>query len=107
MGKYLNRAKVCIIPFKKNNLSKYILPNKVFEYSAIGKPFILTDFNLELKDLNPDFLIAKNYKDFSNLILNQIENPLDSKKLQKFASKYEWSLISKQFKSMILSIIKK
>ena len=107
MGKYLNRANVCIIPFKKNNLSKYILPNKVFEYSAIGKPFILTDFNLELKDLNPDFLIAKNYKDFSKLILNQIENPIDSKKLQKFASKYEWSLISKQFKSMILSIIKK
>lgn len=107
MGKYLNHAKVCIIPFKNNNLSKCILPNKVFEYSALGKPFILTEFNPELKDLNPDFLIAKNYKEFLGLILEQLKNSYDSDKLQKFASKYEWSLISKQFKSMILSTIKK
>ena len=51
IGKYLNYADVCIIPFQKNELSQYILPNKLFEYSLMKKPIIMTDFNKDLKNL--------------------------------------------------------
>ena len=61
MSNYLSYAKVCIIPFEQNYLSSCILPNKIFEYSVLEKPFIMTEFNNELKDLHSDILIAKNY----------------------------------------------
>ena len=107
IGQYLNYAKVCIIPFKRNNLSKFILPNKIFEYSILEKPFILTNFNFELKDLNPDFLIAKDHFEFSKLILEQIDNPMNAQRLKAFASKYEWNQISSQYRAMILDNLKK
>ena len=107
IGQYLNYAKVCIIPFKRNNLSKFILPNKIFEYSILEKPFILTNFNFELKDLNPDFLIAKDHFEFSKLILEQIDNPMNTQRLKAFASKYEWNQISSQYRAMILDNLKK
>jgi len=107
IGKYLNYAKVCIIPFQKNNLSKFILPNKIFEYSILEKPFVITNFNPELKDLNPEFIIAKTYFEFSKLILEQIENPKNTQKLKIFASKFEWKKISSQYRLMILDNLKK
>ena len=107
IGKYLSYAKVCMIPFKKNNLSKFILPNKIFEYSILGKPFILTDFNSELKDLNSNFLIAKNQTQFSKLILDQIKNPTNNEQLKIFASNYEWKKISFKYRAMILDILEK
>ena len=107
IGKYLNYAKVCIIPFQKNNLSKFILPNKIFEYSILEKPFVLTNFNPELKDLNSEFVIANTYFEFSKLILEQIENPKNTQKLKTFASNFEWKKISSQYRLMILDNLKK
>ena len=71
------------------------------------KPFILTNFNFELKDLNSDFLIAKNDEEFLELILEQIDNPMNTQKLKAFASKYEWNQISSQYRAMILDNLKK
>ena len=105
IGKYLSYAKVCIIPFQKNNLSKFILPNKIFEYSVLGKPFILTDFNSELKDLNSNFLIAKDQIHFTKLISDQIKNPVSNEQLKIFASNYEWEKISSKYRKMILDIL--
>ena len=107
IGKYLNYAKVCMIPFKKNNLSKFILPNKIFEYSILEKPFVLTNFNPELKDLSPELLIAETQFEFSKLILEQIENPKDTQKLKTFASNFEWKEISSQYRSIILDNLEK
>jgi len=107
IGSYLNYAKVCIIPFKRNNLSKFILPNKIFEYSILEKPFILTNFNHHLKDLHSDLLIANNEQEFSQLIDSQINNPYDTSKLKNFALNFEWKKISHQYRKLILETIKK
>ena len=106
IGTYLNYAKVCMIPFQRNKLSKFILPNKIFEYSILEKPFILTNFNSELKDLSSKLLIANNSFEFSHLILEQIQNPYDTQTLKKFASKFEWKQISAQYRLMILDQLK-
>ena len=106
IGSYLTYAKVCIIPFRRNNLSKFILPNKIFEYSILGKPFILTNFNYCLKDLHPDLLIANNEEEFMQLIDSQINNPYDTSKLKNFALNFEWKKISHQYRKLILKTIK-
>ncbi|RYF95817.1 MAG: glycosyltransferase family 1 protein, partial [Chitinophagaceae bacterium] len=41
---------VCVIPFKKDEVSANIFPLKLFEYLGAGKPVIATDFNLDLRD---------------------------------------------------------
>ena len=102
IGKYLNYADVCIIPFKKNELSQYILPNKLFEYSLMKKPIIMTDFNKDLKNLNENFIIASSHFEFSKLIIDQIKNPQKLEELKLFAKNYEWSKISSEFRNFIL-----
>ena len=102
IGKYLNYADVCIIPFQKNELSRYILPNKLFEYSLMKKPIIMTDFNIDLKNLNENFIIASSHFEFSKLIIDQIKNPQKLEELKLFAKNYEWSKISSEFRNFIL-----
>jgi len=102
IGKYLNYADVCIIPFQKNELSQYILPNKLFEYSLMKKPIIMTDFNKDLKNLNENFIIASSHFEFSKLIIDQIKNPQKLEELKLFAKNYEWSKISSEFRNFIL-----
>jgi len=41
---------IAIIPFKKDDVSTTIFPLKLFEYLGAGKPVILTDFNIDLRD---------------------------------------------------------
>ena len=89
IGSYLKYAQVCIIPFKKNKLSQFILPNKIFEYSVLEKPFVLTNFNDDLKELSSDLLIANNDEEFSKLIVTQIKNSYDTSKLKDFALNFE------------------
>jgi len=107
IGLYLSYADLAIIPFLKNSLSEFILPNKIFEYSILEKQFIMTNFNKELKDLNSEFLIAQNKEEFKRLILEDRNNSYKTKILKKFALDYDWNKISQQYQKFIKSIIKK
>ena len=107
IGLYLSYADLAIIPFLKNSLSKFILPNKIFEYSILEKQFIMTNFNEELVELNSQFLIAQNKEDFKQLILDCKETPFNTKILKDFASDYDWHKISIQYQKLIKSILKK
>jgi len=107
MGAYLSYAKICIIPFLRTNLSKSILPNKVFEYSLLKKPFIMTDFNRDLNTLHHSILIANNHKQFKDFVKQQMLNPYDTKELQNFTFDYRWDKISEKYKKFLISSLKK
>ena len=107
IGNHLSYSQLAIIPFLKNSLSEFILPNKIFEYSILEKKFIMTNFNKELKDLSPHFLIAQDKEQFKELIIEKTQNPYDTKLLKDFASNYSWTKISQQYQKFIQSIIKK
>ena len=101
----MSYADVCIIPFLKNSLSNSILPNKIFEYSLLEKPFVMTNFNEELSDLHSDILISKTSQEFKDLIIKQSINQYNTKNLKNFALKYDWKIISKKYQDFISSII--
>ena len=73
-----------------------------FEYSLMKKPIIMTDFNIDLKNLNENFIIASSHFEFSKLIIDQIKNPQKLEELNLFAKNYEWSKISSEFRNFIL-----
>ena len=104
---YLFEANVCIIPFIKNELTESVLPNKLFEYSAAGKPSVMTNFNAYLSEFS-DFVSITSEKDkFLNKIKNQIENPQSEKKLKEFAMNFDWGMISIEYYDYIKNITEK
>ena len=98
---YLLGADVCIIPFIKNELTKSVLPNKLFEYSATGKPSVITNFNNSLNEFSDFVSIISDKKEFVNEINNQINNPRSPKSLKVFAKKFDWNIISSEFYELI------
>jgi len=59
---YLSFSDACIIPFKADNITKYVNPLKVYEYLAMGKPVVATDME-ELGSL-PGILISRDFQGF-------------------------------------------
>ncbi|MBI4685918.1 MAG: glycosyltransferase family 4 protein [Nitrospirae bacterium] len=39
----IRRSKLCLIPFRKNLITAFAVPNKLFEYMALGKAFVYPD----------------------------------------------------------------
>ena len=104
---YLFEANVCIIPFIKNELTESVLPNKLFEYSAAGKPSVMTNFNAYLSEFSDYVSITSEKDKFLNEIKNQIENPQSGEKLKEFAMSFDWGMISIEYYDYIKKITEK
>ena len=104
---YLFEANVCIIPFIKNELTESVLPNKLFEYSAAGKPSVMTNFNAYLSEFSDYVSITSEKDKFLNEIKKQIENPQSGEKLKEFAMSFDWSMISIEYYDYIKKITEK
>ena len=104
---YLFEANVCIIPFIKNELTESVLPNKLFEYSAAGKPSVMTNFNAYLSEFSDYVSITSEKDKFLNEIKKQIENPQSGEKLKEFAMSFDWGMISIEYYDYFKKITEK
>jgi glycosyltransferase involved in cell wall biosynthesis len=111
---YVELADLCLMSFDINNVTKDIMPIKIFEYMAQKKPILsnsLPSVVYELKDKS-DIIFAKNQTDLIEKI-----TPLSKKKkeLQEIGQKgfelvkkeYTWKKLLKDFKIMSLKMLKK
>lgn len=97
---------VCMIPFKKDEVSATIFPLKLFEYLGAGKAVVSTNFNPDLSDYTEDTVIyCKDYQEFSHAIdiSLKLDHPGDREKRLKIASENTWHKRLSDFSALIFN----
>ncbi len=82
---YLQCFDCCIIPYKKNILTKSIYPLKINEYLAAGKPVVTTDFSDDIISFSDVAYVSNDRESFITLIDRAIQEDNVHKKHQRLA----------------------
>lgn len=108
---FVAAADICLLPAYNNKVMQDIVPIKMYEYMASGKPVISTklpgiikefgyDNGIEYVD-NPGEVIEKAIR----LSENKKELIEDGSRGRKFVEKYSWDNITQEFETILKSII--
>ena len=87
--KYISAMDVCLIPFKRNEITQNALPLKLFEYMACGKPVISSEIPGVKHVAGDRVMYASTRDEYRKKILNLY---IDEKK-RKEMGKTGWKLI--------------
>lgn len=101
---YIYAADVCVIPFVANELTRPVIPNKLFEYAAVGKNIVASHFNPDLREFSQWAFISESGDDFLDTLAEALHNPKSPEHLKQMAARYNWESISKEFREHLLSL---
>ena len=101
--KYISLADICINPFEINYLTNRILPTKIIEYFACGKPVLSTPLS-GTKELLPDEKFGIIYSNSDNFVMTLSTLLLDKNKLKQLGEQafeyvqktHDWKILSTQ-----------
>ncbi len=104
--KYLAAADICILPAHKDNIMKNIVPIKMYEYMAAGKPIIATDIYGIRKEFGEDNGVTYINKPQDLLKLDILDYytkraHIDGDRARKFAARLSWEDNTKIFEKCI------
>jgi glycosyltransferase involved in cell wall biosynthesis len=104
---YIRLFDVCMMPFKKGEIADHTDPVKIYEYFALGKPVVSTDFPASRK-LKSMLYLADNYNDFSFKIENALEEKDEAliRLRMAFANKNTWGNRAEKMLKVIHDISK-
>ena len=112
--KYISLADLCINPFQINYVTNRILPTKILEYFACGKPVLSTPLS-GTKELLPDEsfgILYSTSKDFTKILSTLLSDKDRLKQLGKQAYEYvqkshNWDILSEQLIEKFELLVKK
>jgi glycosyltransferase involved in cell wall biosynthesis len=105
----ISASDICILPSEINETMKKIVPIKILEYMAAGKPVISTRLPGILKEFGKDNGVL--YVDRPEDTIDRSMIAYDSRindyrlKARAFVEKYDWEDITKDFERKILDIL--
>ena len=104
---YICHFDVCIMPFNRSEIGKSLLPLKMFEYLALGKPIVTTSSEV-LKQFEEVLYLADDTDSFIKHIENAIiDNNRELSELRRAcALKYSWKKRVNEYLSAIKESIK-
>ena len=109
MPQYINLADICINPFKINDTTRDIMPCKILQYLACGKPVLATPLP-GMKAIIPNEDYGVIYSDIDEFAENTIKLLRDDKRRRevgergyKYAKKnHDWSGIAQRLEEMLI-----
>jgi len=92
LGACLAHFDCCIIPFRMNELTRYIYPLKINEYLSLGKPVVTTYFSSALDQFNNLVYLEKKSEGFINALALALQEDDKDRNLQrqKKAAQESW-----------------
>ena len=101
VGRFLDTADICLLPFKQTEAATRVIPNKTLEYMAAGKPVVCGDLPSVKAEFGESGIIYEDEpKDFCKAITTLIESgKIKSlgKKARQCIKKYDYKKITPQF----------
>lgn len=87
---YVAEMDVCLIPFLLTPLTRGVNPNKLYEYLALGKPVVSSDFSPWLQDIVPHVRIGSNADAFVAHIDAALGEPGAAEPRRRLAAEHSW-----------------
>ena len=114
IAEYIQLADLCLLSFRINDITKEIVPIKIFEYMAMKKPVLsnsLPAVVLELKNKS-DIIFSKNLDDLIKKIGDLISEKHELRQLglqgYEFVKKnYAWPILINRFKKILIDVMKR
>ena len=108
--KFIASADVCILPAYNNEIMKDIVPIKMYEYLAMGKPVIVTKLPGIMKEFGNDNGVI--YVDKPEDVLKRAFELIDKgsinkegRRARKFVEKLSWDNLTDDFEGVLEEII--
>lgn len=104
---YINAADVCILPADVNeNIMKYIVPIKIYEYQAMGKPIICTELPGIIEEFGTQNGIV--YVNHARDVIRKAID-IDYAELRKQSLAYsqnrDWEVITDKFERLLINTV--
>ena len=107
----IEAADICLLPAHNNRIMQDIVPIKMYEYMALGKPIISTPLVGIMKEFGSDSGIE--YANSPEEVIEKAVNlSEDSKRAgeagsraRRFVEKYSWDTITQEFEGILESTI--
>jgi glycosyltransferase involved in cell wall biosynthesis len=98
---------VCLIPFRSTPLTRGVNPNKLWEYLALGKPVVATDFTPFLHEHRAVVRVAADTRAFVAAVAAAIETPPDVDALRDAARRHSWDDAAARMVDLVVDLSRK
>jgi teichuronic acid biosynthesis glycosyltransferase TuaH len=100
---YVQQFTVALIPFVVDELTRPLNPNKLYEYSAAGKPVVSMNYSSTIETLSDLIFVADSHAAFGSAIGKALKKPIDERRLQ-LARDNSWDQVSKSMLTALESL---
>ena len=98
---YVAAMDVCLIPFRVTALTHGVNPNKLWEYFALGKPVVCTDFSPFVHDFAHLAHVASTPEDFIAAIRSALADPGNAAARRTAARARDWNTSAARMADLI------
>jgi len=110
--KFIASSDICILPAYNNKIMRDIVPIKMYDYMAMGKPVIATKLPGIMKEFGYDngIIYVDKPEDVLKKAIELIENDSiekEGKKARKFVEKYDWDKITDEFEEILKEVVRR
>jgi glycosyltransferase involved in cell wall biosynthesis len=101
---YVAGLDVTLIPFRSTPLTRGVNPNKLYEYMALGKPVVCTDFSPFMRAFAPLVRVAGSADAFVQAIRDCLSAPPPRAALREVARRNSWERAAGRMAALIESL---